>query len=202
MGALTPSPFDQVTTGHRGDGPRAEQGPNVPIGSAPQMVACRNYPDPMEPTRTQITPGKMRAWRTFLTAHAEVIDALGKDLESAVGLPLTWYEVLLYLDESDGGRLRMHELAESLLLSRSAATRFVDRMETAGLVCRESCATDGRGTFVAMTDHGRDVLSRAAPVHLAGIDRYFTGNITVEEANQMAESLGRVIDGLETEPPV
>ena len=73
------------------------------------MIACGNYPDLMEPTRTKITPAKMHAWRAFLTAHAEVIDALGKDLESAVGLPLTWYEVLLHLEESDGGRLRMHE---------------------------------------------------------------------------------------------
>jgi DNA-binding MarR family transcriptional regulator len=156
----------------------------------------------MEPTRTQIGSVKMRAWRTFLTAHSAVIEALSKDLESSVGLPLTWYEVLLYLKESDGGRLRMHELAESLLLSRSAATRFVDRMEAAGLVGRESCATDGRGTFVVMTDHGRDVFRRAAPVHLAGIDRYFTGNITIGEAKDMAESLGRVLEGVATEPRV
>ena len=155
----------------------------------------------MQPTRNQIAPAKMDAWRSFLTAHAAVIDALGKDLESAVGLPLTWYEVLLYLRESDEGRLRMHELAESLLLSRSAATRFVDRMEAAGLVSRESCVTDGRGTFVVMTDHGRDVFRRAAPVHLAGIDRYFAGNITTQEAIEMVESFGRVLDGLATEPP-
>ena len=154
----------------------------------------------MEPTRTQITPAKMHAWRTFLTTHATVIDALGKDMESAIGLPLTWYEVLLILKESDAGRLRMHELAESLLLSRSAATRFVDRMEAADLVRRESCLADGRGTFVVMTDHGLDTFRRAAPVHLAGIDRYFTGNITTEEANEMVESFGRVLDGLVTEP--
>jgi DNA-binding MarR family transcriptional regulator len=160
------------------------------------MVACRNYPDQMEPARIQIAPAKMHAWRSFLTAHAAVVDALSKDLESAVGLPLTWYEVLLILKESDDGRLRMHELAASLLLSRSAATRFIDRMEAAGLVSRESCVTDGRGTFVVMTDHGGDVFRRAAPVHLAGIDRYFTSNITTEEASDVAESFQRVLDGL------
>lgn len=155
----------------------------------------------MESTRTTISPAKLRAWRTFLTAHSAVIDALSKDLESAVGLPLTWYEVLLHLRESDDGRLRMHELAESLLLSRSAATRFVDRMEAGGFVSRESCATDGRGTLVAMTDHGRDVFRRAAPVHLAGIDRYFASNITSEEAIHLTESLRRVLDGLASESP-
>ena len=164
------------------------------------MIVYRNYSGLMEPTRTQIPPAKMRAWRTFLTAHAAVIDALGKDLESAVGLPLTWYEVLLYLQESEVGRLRMHELAESLLLSRSAATRLVDRMEAADLVSRESCVTDGRGTFVVVTEHGREVFRRAAPVHLAGIDRYFTSNITTDEAGDMAESLRRVLDGLATQP--
>lgn len=160
------------------------------------MIVYRNYPDRMEQTRTQIPPAKMDAWRTFLTAHAAVIDVLGKDLESAVGLPLTWYEVLLYLQESEVGRLRMHELAESLLLSRSAATRLVDRMEAADLVSRESCVTDGRGTFVVVTEHGRDVFRRAAPVHLAGIDRYFTSNITAAQAKDMSESLGSILAGL------
>ena len=122
------------------------------------MIACRNYPDLMEPTPPGSPLPKLHAWRTFLTTHAAVIDALGKDMESAVGLPLTWYEVLLILKESDDGRLRMRELAESLLLSRSAATRFVDRMEAAGLVSRECCLADGRGTFVAMTDHILDIF--------------------------------------------
>jgi DNA-binding MarR family transcriptional regulator len=74
-------------------------------------------------------------------------------------------------------------------------------METAGLVAREGCVTDGRGTFVVMTDHGRDVFHRAAPVHLAGIDRYFAGNITSREAGEMSGSLGRILDGLATDSP-
>lgn len=136
---------------------------------------------------------QLRAWRLMLTAHAEVVDILAGELEEATGLPLPWYEVLLYLHESPDGRLRMHTLAESLLLSRSAATRFIDRMETAGLVGRETCATDRRGTFVVMTEAGRDAFDRAAPLHLAGIERHFGRRITDAEAAAMAGAFERVL---------
>jgi len=75
---------------------------------------------------------RLQAWRTLLIVHAEVVDRLAAELRAVHDLPLSWYEVLLYLHESPEGRLRMHELAESLLLSRSSATRFVERMERAG----------------------------------------------------------------------
>lgn len=139
---------------------------------------------------------RLDAWRTLLTAHAAVVEVLAAEMEEREGIPLGWYEVLLYLHEAEGGRLRMHELAESLLLSRSAATRFVDRMQHAGLVDREADPQDGRGTFVVMTGPGRDVFARAAPVHLAGIRRLFTDHLTHEEARVMRDALQRVLGAL------
>jgi len=144
----------------------------------------------------KIDPVRLRAWRLFLEAHARVVDRLGRELEAERDLPLTWYEVLLYLDRN-GGRLRMHELAESLLLSRSATTRFVDRIEDAGLVARMTCPSDRRGTFVVLTDEGRVVFRGAAPVHLRGIDEHFTRHLTTEEAGAMAAALERVLAAAE-----
>jgi DNA-binding MarR family transcriptional regulator len=146
--------------------------------------------------RVTVDPVKLDAWRLFLTAHAKVIDALGDELERHFDLPLAWYEVLLYLSEAPGRQLRMHELAESRLLSRSAATRLIDRMEDAGLVCRSTCAEDRRGTFVSITDSGRDLFKQAGRLHLAGIDRLFTGRIDETEASVLAETFRRIIAAL------
>ena len=128
----------------------------------------------------------------FLTAHARVVDHLARELEDETDLPLAWYGVLLYLEEAPTGRLRMHELADSLLLSRSAVTRFIDRMVDAGLARRMVCDADRRGTFVEATDDGRVRFRAAAPVHLAGIARHFTSLLSDEEAQVLACAMARI----------
>jgi DNA-binding MarR family transcriptional regulator len=117
-------------------------------------------------------------------------------MEAETGLPLNWYEVLLYLFEADDQRLRMHELANSLLLSRSAATRFVDRMEQAGLVERVQCPSDRRGTFVSMTRRGMDAFHEAAPFHLRGIERHFAAHVSESDAEWLRQIMGRLGAGL------
>lgn len=143
-----------------------------------------------------VVPGevnKLSVWRRLLMVNAEVVDALAREMQEALNLPLTWYEVLLYLHESPAGRIRMSELAETLLLSRSVVTRFIDRMERAGLVSREPCTTDGRGTFVVMTEAGRARFDGAAPLHLEGIRRRFLVHLSNEEAERMASVFDRVL---------
>ena len=88
---------------------------------------------------------ELAAWRGMLRTHARLTKALDVELVSAHGLPLTSYEVLLHLADSPDGRLRMSELADSVLLSRSGLTRLVDRLERQGLLGRESCPNDRRG---------------------------------------------------------
>jgi DNA-binding MarR family transcriptional regulator len=146
-------------------------------------------------TRT-ISEQQMAAWRSFLSTHAALIDCLAKEMEAETGLPLNWYEVLLYLFEADDQRLRMHELANSLLLSRSAATRFVDRMEQAGLVERVQCPSDRRGTFVSMTRRGMDAFHEAAPFHLRGIERHFAAHVSESDAEWLRQIMGRLGAGL------
>jgi DNA-binding MarR family transcriptional regulator len=141
----------------------------------------------------QLTELQMRAWRAFLTAHANVIGQLTHELRADQDLALTWYDVLIQLSEA-GGRLRMHELAERLVISRSATTRFVDRLERNGLIRREACPTDRRGLFVVLTEEGRDRLRRAAPGHLDGVKRHFADHLDDAELEVLAASLERIAE--------
>lgn len=134
---------------------------------------------------------QLRAWRAFLEAHAAVTRRLEHELRTERDLPLSWYDALLQLREA-GGTLRMHELADRLLLSRSATTRFADRLQEAGLVDRSRAAEDRRGTEVSLTEHGRTVLRQAAPVHLRGIDEHFGRHLTADEADLLARLLDRI----------
>lgn len=147
--------------------------------------------------KTTLDRVQFDAWRSFLVAHAALIDRLGDEMESETELPLTWYEVLLLLNESEDAQLRMHELAESRLLSRSAMTRFIDRMEAAGLVDRVTCDADRRGTFVTMTELGRERFREAAVVHLRGIEEHFACHVSDAEAEVLAVSMRRIATRLD-----
>ena len=136
-------------------------------------------------------PTRLLAWRAFLEAHASVVGHLNDELEEAAGIPLSWYDLLVQLNEA-GGTLRMHQLAETLLISRSATTRFVDRLEGRGFIRREACPEDRRGMNVVLTTEGRDALRSAAPGHLDGVARLFTNHLSKAEATQMTELLERM----------
>ena len=138
----------------------------------------------------------LRAWRTCLTAFSKIVAQLDAELATEGGLALDWYEVLLLLRESRNG-LRMHELAEAQLLSRSAATRLVDRMEAAGLVRRRASEEDRRGTFVELTDEGLATLRRTAPIHLRGIQEHFAEYVTDDDAQLIEDVMGRIALGLD-----
>src|ERR1700712_6009675 len=96
----------------------------------------------------------MGAWRGFLNAHAHVIRRLEAELEAEQSMPLANYDVLVQLAEAPDHALRMSELATSVLLSRSGLTRLVDRLEREGLVERQACADDARGTLAVLTPGG------------------------------------------------
>lgn len=130
----------------------------------------------------------------MLNAHAEVIAKLSHDMKREIGISLSWYEVLLILYESPTKSHRMHELAEARVLSRSAATRLVDRMVKAGLVDRTNSASDGRGTDVVMTSNGEELLRRAGRVHLAGIARHFGDLVDEDEAEIVADVMWRIAE--------
>jgi DNA-binding MarR family transcriptional regulator len=117
----------------------------------------------------------------MLRAHAELTRALDAELTREHDLPLSSYEVLLFLGDSDEGRMRMSELADSVLLSRSGLTRLVDRLERQGLLRRERCASDARGLFAEITDEGRAAFAEARKTHLDGVRRLFLDRFSRDE---------------------
>ncbi len=126
-------------------------------------------------------PEGIGAWRAFLRAHAAVVHRLEDIVEADQRLPLAWYDVLLELNSASRRRLRMQELAERVVLSRSRVSRVVDEMTRAGLARREADPTDGRAAFAVITPEGRQALRRAAPVYLHGVQDEFLSHLTQEE---------------------
>lgn len=146
-----------------------------------------------------LEPGEMRAWRAFLGAHAVVTRRLEAELATQANLPLAHYDVLVQLAFAPERRLRMHELAARVLLSRSGVTRLVDRLESEGLVRRATCASDARGAFASLTDAGLARLRDATPVHLDGVRRHFADLLRPAEIDQFATLLERLAAGSEPE---
>ncbi|MFO7960986.1 MAG: MarR family transcriptional regulator [Nitriliruptoraceae bacterium] len=145
------------------------------------------------PVLAEVPPAQLAAWRTFLEAHALTVDNLARELRELEDLPLAWYDVLVQLHEVPDGRLRMQELADAVLLSKSGVTRLVDRMERAGLVERARCTDDRRGTFARLTTAGRQRLRETAPTHLRGVAEHFASLLDDEEAAVLERLLLKVV---------
>jgi DNA-binding MarR family transcriptional regulator len=128
----------------------------------------------------------------MLRVHAAMTRALDTELLAEHGLPLTSYEVLLFLADSPDGRMRMSELADSVLLSRSGLTRLVDRLAADGLLERVRCEEDARGWFAAITPAGRAVFNEARHTHLSGVRRMFLERLTAEERERLGEIFTRL----------
>ena len=116
---------------------------------------------------------RLGAWRAFLVAQALLARRLDDELHSRHGLSLAEYDALAQLAEAPERRLRMNELADRVLLSRSGVTRLVDRLVAAGLVRRDQCLTDARGAWAVLTEAGLERLRRASRTHLRGVIRHF-----------------------------
>jgi DNA-binding MarR family transcriptional regulator len=121
----------------------------------------------------EISEDQLAAWRAFLRAHSTMLRRIGRDLEEAGLPPLAWYDVLAALRDAPEQRLRQVELAERVLLSNSGLSRLVDRIETKGLVERESCASDRRSFHVRLTDEGAAMLESMWPVYARGVAEDF-----------------------------
>jgi DNA-binding MarR family transcriptional regulator len=134
----------------------------------------------------------LAAWRAFLNAHATVIATVEREMEAAGVLPLGSYDVLVALAETPEHRLRLHELASRIVLSRSTLTRAVDRLETAGLLGRERAATDRRGAYAVLTEKGREALRAAWPIYARGIHEHFARHLDDDEVRVLTAALGRI----------
>ena len=145
----------------------------------------------MSPTKRNPQSGEgLAAWLTLLQAQSVVVDALEGELD----MPLAWFEVLIQLTSAPEGRLKMQELAHSVLLSKSGVTRLVDRMVEAGLVTRAACETDRRVVYAAVSPEGRAALRTALPAHDEGLERHFSSVLTAAELGMLRSTLGKILD--------
>ena len=136
---------------------------------------------------------KTSAWPALLTARALVVEAIEKRLADS-GLPeLAWYDVLWALEQTPGGRLRMHELAAQTVITRSNMTRLVDRLEEAGLVSRQRDPEDRRGAFAQLTSAGKHMRARMWKVYGPAIAELFDDHLSEAEASALRACLLRII---------
>lgn len=139
------------------------------------------------PAQAVLTGSEEAAWRGLLCTHARVLSALDHELERAERLSITGYEVLLSLARARPARLRMKDLADSLLMSRSGLTRVVADLERQGAVIRSRCADDGRGVEVKLTNGGRSAFSRARQTAIRVLRRRFLDHLDDAQLHALAD---------------
>jgi DNA-binding MarR family transcriptional regulator len=142
------------------------------------------YPEPMTAARW-LTPAEQRAWRAYIESNKVLFDALDRQLQRDADMPHAYYEILVALSEAEQRAMRMSELAQRTLSSRSRLSHAVARLEERGWVTREECPTDRRGQIARLTDHGFATLAEAAPGHVNAVRGYLIDVLSTEQLDQL-----------------
>ena len=132
------------------------------------------------------------AWQGLLRAHAALVRDVDRELRAAHGIPLSWYDALCEVASAPGGRLRLGELADRVMLTRAGLSGLVDRLQRAGLMERQSCDGDARGTYAVLTAKGSQLLERAMRTHRDAVRDHYTSSLDDTEL----DLLGRLWDRL------
>lgn len=154
------------------------------------------------PETRWLSADEQAAWRPFLAATRRFLDEIERQLQHDAGIPHAYYEVLVQLSETPARRLRMSELAESSLSSRSRLSHAVSRLEELGWVRRETCPTDRRGAFAVLTDEGYAAIVAAAPGHVEAVRRNLFDALSDTQVAQLREISEAVLRGLDARSPV
>jgi DNA-binding MarR family transcriptional regulator len=144
----------------------------------------------------RFTPLELAAWRGLLTVYAKLSQELDDQLQAEQGLPLSSYDVLVHLNEATGGQLRMTELADRILLSKSGLTRVIDALEAQGLVKRVRAEHDARGFYATITREGRARFRAAHRAHVRGVRERFLDLLTQDELRTLADAWQAVRPGV------
>jgi len=148
------------------------------------------------PVARWLTPAEQQHWRAYLEANLSVMRRLESDLSAHTGMHMGEYEVLVRLSEAPGAKLRMSDLADDTVASRSRLSHQITRMESAGLVAREACPTDRRGSFAVLTPAGVARLEAAAPSHVESVRRVLTDVLTPAEFAELGRLSAKILSGL------
>jgi DNA-binding MarR family transcriptional regulator len=135
----------------------------------------------------------LATWRAFLNAHAVLIQRIEDDLKAHGLPPLTWYDVLWPLERAQDKRLRMNQLAQEVVLSRTGLVRLVDRIEAAGLLRREPVPEDGRGSYAVITPEGAAALRKMWPVYRRHIEHDFLDALGAD-GRELRTALDRITE--------
>ncbi|MEU3186301.1 MarR family transcriptional regulator [Streptomyces sp. NPDC006923] len=149
-------------------------------GAEPSPSAALSPSRPLSTTERDV-------WLGFLCTHLQLLRTLDRKLLDSQRIAMSSYEVLLCLAESPEGRVRMKDIASSLLISRSGLTRIVDDLERQGYVAREKCPTDARGMDAVLTAAGRTAYRRARKVHLTNLRKEFLDKLSAEQLQSLSE---------------
>jgi DNA-binding MarR family transcriptional regulator len=141
------------------------------------------------------------AWRGLLVAHSRLVPAVEGDLRAAGQVPLSWYDVLLELNAAPGRKLRMSELGQRAVLSRTRVSRVVDELVAAGLTERQPDEGDGRSSFAVLTAAGQQALRKAWPVYREAIHQRLGAGLTPEQCRELAALLDLAVAGSDTALP-
>lgn len=145
-----------------------------------------------------LSPSEMAAWRRYIVASRRLLDALDADLDSE-DLSMADYEVLVLLSEAPDRRMRMSELAENGLVSRSRLSHRMKVMEKAGWVKRQNCEVDKRGQWAVMTPKGWQAIVKAAPIHLNSIRKRFIDVLSKGDQEAIAQAFNKIENNLRKE---
>jgi DNA-binding MarR family transcriptional regulator len=148
-------------------------------------------------SKSKLNDQRNSVWRLFITANVKLLDLIGEKFSQAELPSMDWYDVLLTLKEAPEHRLRLSELAEKTLLSQSNLTHLVDRLEKAGLLYRNRCPSDRRGTYAVLTEAGLDMQQQMWAVYAEGIAEYFGCQLDDEELKVMQRVLKRMLTAVQ-----
>jgi DNA-binding MarR family transcriptional regulator len=138
---------------------------------------------------------EQQAWRATVHLSQLLMRQLDRDLDSH-GLNNHDYEIMVVLSEAPERRLRMTELADATSQSRSRLSHQISRMEARGLVRRDTCEGDKRGTFAVLTEAGLAAIERAAPDHVENVRRHFIDRLTPRQLEEVREAFGPIVEYL------
>jgi len=144
-----------------------------------------------------LSSAEQRAWRAHLAAYKLLAHRLDRELQP-FGLSGNDYEILVNLSETPDHRMRMSDLADATIQSRSRLSHQISRMEADGLVARETCSDDRRGTFAVLTEHGWDVIQQVAPHHVASVRRHFIDLLTDDQLIELETAYAPVVEHLKS----
>ena len=150
----------------------------------------------MDTTPRWLNDSEQRAWRAWIASSQLLLDRLSRDIHAQHGLTMADYEILVRLSESADHRVRMSELADRTLASRSRLSHQIDRMEKRGFVLREQCTDDKRGQFAVLTETGWQTLVAAAPDHVESVRTHLVDVLSPAEFAALGVACEKILGGL------